>query len=368
MRGSSFPDYTGAGYNKAMRLPLIIMAAFGCYLFRPALALAQSPIEVITHTVEAAPGFIFTAPPGHLVVADSSGSVVFDRDIGGPVFDFKPLGTGLIYFYQDTATWTALNDNYEPVDNWQAVGYEADVHDFQTIGNNVLLLIYKPQTVDLSPYGGHVTATVESCLIQELDADKNLVWSWDSIDYLPITQTNRSLTTSTVDYSHCNALDVDTDGNLLLSSRHLDEVTKIDHATGAVLWRLGGQGNEFTFTNDDGFALQHDIRRIENGHITLFDNGTPARGYSRAVEYELDEGAKVITRTWEYRGAFAFCCGNAQRLPGGNTFINWGPADPTIIEVNPAGEIVFAAEVGFSYRSYKAPWKVRYYLPVVVKG
>lgn len=63
MRGSSFPDYTGAGYNKAMRLPLIIMAAFGCYLFRPALALAQSPIEVITHTVEAAPGFIFTAPP-----------------------------------------------------------------------------------------------------------------------------------------------------------------------------------------------------------------------------------------------------------------------------------------------------------------
>lgn len=353
-----------------MKLALVtIVVALIWYLFRPAPAMAQGPtFEVLTHTVEAAPGFIFTTPNAHnwLLVTNNAGQPVYSKQTAA--VNLQVWGERLSYFDNEALKFIVLNNDYEPVDEWDAVGFDTDVHELILLpGGGAMLLVYKPFIYDLSPYGGHVTATVESCLIQELDEGKNLVWSWDSADYLPITQTNRSLTTPTVDYSHCNALEVDTDGNLLLSHRHLDEVTKINRETGAVMWRLGGQGNEFTFTNDDGFALQHDIRRISNGHLTLFDNGTSARGYSRAVEYEIDEGAKVITRTWEYRGAFAFCCGNAQRLPGGNTFINWGPASPTITEVKPDGGIVFAADVAFSYRSYKAPWRVKYYFPVVWK-
>lgn len=335
---------------------------------------AQEPtFEVLTHTIEAAPGFIFTTPNVHewLLIADNNGHPVFKQQT--KAVNLQVWGNKLSYFDNEAFKFIVLNDYYQPIDEWDAVGYDTDVHDLRLLSNgHAMLLVYKPFTYDLSPYGGHVTATVWSCLIQELDEDKDLVWSWDSADYLPITQTNRSLTTEVVDYSHCNALDVDTDGNLLISHRHLDEVTKIAYPGGSVMWRLGGQGNAFTFTNDDGFAMQHDIRRIANGHITLFDNGRPGRGYSRAVEYELDEVGKVITRTWEYRGAFAGCCGNVQRLPGngseeGNTFINFGPAHPTIIEVKPDGTVVFATEAAFSYRSYKAPWQVRVYLPLVLK-
>lgn len=352
-----------------LKLPLIVLAACLGFAIKPAIALAQEPtFDVLTHTVEAAPGFIFTTPNVHewLLVTDNGGRTVFKQET--KAVNFQVWGQRLSYFDNEALKFVVLNNDYEPIDEWDAVGYDTDVHDLRLLDNgHAMVLVYKPFTYDLSPYGGHITATVWSCLIQELDEGKNLVWSWDSFDHLPITQTNRSLTTPVVDYSHCNALDVDTDGNLLLSHRHLDEVTKIAYPGGDVLWRLGGQGNEFTFANDAGFALQHDIRRIENGHITLFDNGIASRGYSRAVEYEIGEVGKVITRTWEYRGSWAGCCGNVQRLPGGNTFIDWGPAQPTITEVKPDGEIVFAANVAFSYRSYKAPWQVKYYFPVVGK-
>ena len=62
----------------------------------------------------------------------------------------------------------------------------------------------------------------------------------------------------------------------------MDEITKIDRQTGDIIWRLGGVNNEFTFLNDSldfqhsiptPFCYQHDIRRLRNGNITIYDNG-----------------------------------------------------------------------------------------------
>lgn len=355
------------GYNARMKLILIILIVFSWYLFWPSVVKAQGPI---TYTLETEPGFIFTTPNGHtsLTILTNNGTSIFTRS--GEFINFTRQGNILTYFDNELDQFKVLNQDYEIIDTWQAVGYTTDVHDLQLLDNgHALLLVYREFMHDMSLIvpGGSPTATVVSCVVQEIDENKQLVWQWDSWDYLPITQTNRSLTANRIDYAHCNAVEQDNDSNILLSHRHLDEVTKINRQTGQVIWRLGGQGNEFNFVNDAGFALQHDIRRIDNGHITLFDNGTSTRGYSRAVEYELDEIGKTITRTWEYHGPFAACCGNAQRLPGGNTFINFGPGHPTIIEVKPNNEIVFALDVGFSYRSYKFPWQIKYYFPIVAK-
>ncbi len=63
-------------------------------------------------------------------------------------------------------------------------------------------------------------------------------------------------------------------GIILLSFRHLNEVTKIDSSSGEIIWRLGGKQNQFTFLGDTmPFSAQHDARRIANGNLTLFDNG-----------------------------------------------------------------------------------------------
>lgn len=334
----------------------------------PALVYAEEPITVITSTVRATDGVIFTAP-GALVVADRDGRIVFSRSLSGRVDDFKRQGEVLTYFNWDQGRFEVLDKNYRLIDTWRAVGYPTDVHDLQLLPNgHALLLVYREFSYDMSLVvpGGSPTATVVSCVIQELGPDKGLVWQWDSWDHLPITGTDVSLTANRIDYAHCNAVEPDGEA-VLLSNRHLSNVVKINRATGAVIWQLGGVGNDFAFVNDSGFERQHDIRRLANGRLTLFDNGGAGRGYSRAVEYAIDEPGRVVTRMWEYRGPWAFCCGNAQRLPGGNTLINWGPAHPTITEIDNAGQVVFAADTTGSYRSFKFHWWQPYYFPLIFK-
>ena len=79
---------------------------------------------------------------------------------------------------------------------------------------------------------------VVGLIIEEQDENKNVVFQWRSWDHFKITDATYDidLTDSVVDYVHGNAIEVDDDGNLLISSRHMDEVTKIDRQTGEIIW------------------------------------------------------------------------------------------------------------------------------------
>jgi hypothetical protein len=214
--------------------------------------------------------------------------------------------------------------------------------------------------------GGKMNAQVIGFLIQEIDRDKNAVFQWKSLDHIPVTDASESvdLTAQVIDYIHSNSIDVDYDGNLILSSRNLDEITKISRQTGEIIWRMGGKGNEFTFINEDlEFFHQHDARRISNGNILFFDNGnlrTPR--FSRAVEYTLDETNLTATLVWEHRNTpdlYAAAMGSARRLANGNTLINWVRGG-YITEVRPDGTpalIIKYPEDVSSYRAIKDDWK-----------
>lgn len=283
--------------------------------------------------------------------------------------------------YWDSKSFLMMDSTYTVVDTFKCGnGYEADWHEFQiTEDGHAFLLAWDVQVVDMSQLiaGGQQFASVEGLVIQELDEDKNVIFEWKSWDHFEILDAEDvDFTTSYISYVHGNSLDIDSDGNLLLSSRLMNEITKIDRTTGDIIWRLGGKNNEFTFTNDDGFCRQHDFRRIANGNITLYDNGechTPQ--ISRAVEYEIDEDNKSVTRVWEYKHPKEIYCetmGSVQRLKNGNTFINWGRIPdanmsgdnlfPAITEVSSDGTIVY--EVTFDkffhmlYRSYRFDWDV----------
>jgi hypothetical protein len=219
---------------------------------------------------------------------------------------------------------------------------------------------------------------VTGAIIQELDANKDVVWEWSGWDHFQITDADSHviLTNSVVDYVHSNAVSRDNDGNILLSSRHLSELTKIDHNTGDFIWRMGGENNQFTFVNDnipEHFSYQHDVRRIANGHITIFNNGNylqPLR--SSAKEYKLDEVNKVATLVWYYEHpdvngfpVFGPATGSVQRLPNGNTMIDWGstsshPDRPSMTEVNNKKnikwEMKFDQNGQKSYRVHKYLW------------
>jgi len=350
---------------------------------RPMAAGVPADTGVITPRVKVlvsaatSPGYLFlsnlqSAPTDipALLILRNDGTPVFARDMFGDAHDFKLQPNGQLTYEDDVpGAFYVMDSTLTVVDSIRCGnGYPTDDHELRLLPNgHWLLLGIDPEPVDMSAVvpGGLPTATVFGCIIQELDSQKNVVFQWRSWDHFKITDAqNVDMTAPTVDYVHGNALDVESDGNILLSSRHLSEITKIDRSTGGIIWRMGGANNQFTFVNDSiGFNYQHAVRWLPNGHIIFFDNGdfhNPP--FSRAVEYSVDENRKVATLVWQYRHVpdiLGFAMGYVQRLENGNTLIGWGAATPTVTELARNGakvyEMSFDSTV-YSYRAYRFDW------------
>jgi len=340
------------------------------------------PRVTLTASDNPAPGKIFICnfsydpadpTPSYLQILDNTGAPVFYRKMPMTCFDFKVQENGsLTYYDSNHQSFTELDSTYNVVRSIACGnGYLTDIHELRILSDgDALLLAQDYETVDMSKIvnGGNPAAQVIGMIIQEIDPDGNVVFQWRSWDHFKITDAapDINLNASSIDYVHSNALELDNDGNILLSSRHLDEITKIDRQTGDIIWRLGGKNNQFTFVNDPiGFSHQHCIRRLPSGNVILYDDGNlhvPA--FSRACEYALDENGKTATLVWQYRNNpdyYAPAMGSVQRLPNGNTLIGWGATNPTLTEVRPDGskalELTLPYNI-FSYRSFKLPWKI----------
>jgi hypothetical protein len=320
------------------------------------------------------PGKILMASfvPGeaHLLIAENNGSLFFSNKEIDDCYDFKrhPDGT-FTYFHKVNQKFYQLDTAYNLIDSFYCGnGYVTDLHELIFADNgNVLLMSYDTQIIDMRKIypGGDSAAKVTGLIIQELDRDRNVVFQWRSWDHFSILDaTHLDFTAANIDYVHANAIEIDNDNNLMISSRHMDEVTKINRTTGDIIWRLGGKNNEFEFINDPyKFSYQHDIRRIDNGNITLYDNGNfHSPQFSRAVEYELDETNKKVTLVWQYRNTpdvYGFAMGSARRLSNGNTIIGWGYTQTTLTEVTPEGNKVLEMKLPsgmMTYRVHKSDW------------
>ncbi len=362
-------------------------AAGGAYLTLP----ADFPAITVTRpAANTAPGLIFAgtfsvAAPGvssYLMILDNAGQPVYYQKLPNNVsFDFKALPDGtLSYFDNQRAAFVILDSTYHEVAAVRAGSAVTalDGHELQLLKNgHYLILAGQNVTVDMSHYvnGGNPQAQVLQQIIQEVDRAGNLYWEWPILQHVPVTATNQSLTAANIDYSHCNAIEddtLDTSGNVLLSCRHLDSIMKINRSTGQILWRLGGKENNFHFIAGPGispneplnFYYQHDIRRLPNGHISLFDNhNNPGPTNSRVLEYALDEQTMTATLVRALHHApdvFSPFMGNAQLLPNGNTMVGWGGnLTPSLTEYHadgsPAFEVDFADPL-VSYRAFRFPW------------
>lgn len=339
---------------------------------------ADFPNISVKSTTLGDPGYIFLANTSisslpispYLMILDDNANPIFYKKVKPNALDFKKQPNGnLTYFSSPDLKYYELDNHYNLVDSFYCGnGYTTDLHELRLLSNgHALLLGSDQQIVDMRSIiqNGDSAALVSGAIIQELDENKNVVFQWRSWDHFLITDaTHENLTAHVIDYVHANALEIDNDGNILLSSRHMDEITKINRLTGETIWRLGGNNNQFNFLNDpDKFSHQHAIRRIANGHITLFDNGNfHSPSYSRAVEYNIDEQNKTIQLVWQFRNSpdyYSYAMGNVQRLDNGNTLIGWGAGSPSVTEVDPAGNKVleFALPDGIvSYRAFKFDW------------
>src|SRR5439155_740698 len=152
------------------------------------------------------------------------------------------------------------------------------------------------------------------------------------------------------DYFHINSVELEQNGNYLISARNTHTVYEIDGKTGKILWRLGGKKSDFKMGQSTKFAWQHDARLQPDGTITLFDNGAapPVEKFTRILVLKVDENAKTATLVRSYSHPKKLLVpfeGNAQFLPDGHVFVGWG-AVPYFTEFDAQGHAVFDVSFG----------------------
>lgn len=227
-------------------------------------------------------------------------------------------------------------------------------------------------------------------MIVVLDAELNVVWTWDTFDWLDV---NRKAvlgedcvpfaggcppfynTASVEDWTHGNSLQMTPDGALLFSMRHQDWIVKINYdwseGDGHIIWRMGPEG-DFTFLGSDAwpwFSHQHDpnFDWTDPSRLLVFDNGNTRfeqnqGGNSRGQVFRIDE--KQRTADYELSvdlGVLAAAVGSAQKLGQEGYHFDAGyviQPDNSLaaytIGVDPSSGINYQAKTkGLVYRSFR---------------
>ena len=202
----------------------------------------------------------------------------------------------------------------------------------------------------------------DGCIVTDrivnLDADTyEELWNWDYRDYFEKPDCSENTTSDVwLDWTHTNSVSMfKEDGIVYVNSRNFSTFFKIDMTSGDIVWRLGKDG-DFTFTGDNTnpwFEFAHDpeINGVNGNKIIFYDNGTAERGFSRIVEYTIDETEMTAEMTFEFDGKdlgkswWSEYWGDADRLANDNIFVTAGFYDMQQIskffEVTHDGEVVW---------------------------
>jgi outer membrane protein assembly factor BamB len=356
---------------------------------------APPPLTVLTPGPHNGDDDIFLAPVNITSTSSSPQGPEIVTTTGKVVW-FHPLPTGAFatdfrtqtYQGQPVLTWfqagdadgargIVYNDRFQQIATVKAGnGFTMDEHEFLiTPWNTALILADSFTTANLTSIGGPADQQVVTPVVQEIDIKTGRVlFQWNPTDYVPYSDSHLPLPSSASqpwDWFHINAVHLDTDGNLLVSSRHTWAIYKVNRHTGDLMWELGGKQSSFTLKTAPGqaldsageiFAWQHDPEGLGHGLYTVFDDESGGEyPFSRAVTVQLNLRTHVATLVKSINqpeGLVAAFSGNAQTTSNGDLFVGWGGL-PYISEFSPSGKLLFNAELPsgvFTYRAYLLPW------------
>ncbi|GIH20497.1 hypothetical protein Raf01_86690 [Rugosimonospora africana] len=318
--------------------------------------------------------------PGLLLLTPTSssgqhGPMIIDET--GEVLWFRPLPAGQTatnfqvqtYRGEPVLTWwegklitgygsgeyVVLDRGYRELARLSGGPGSTDLHEFQLTDAGTALSTNYQQTGDLL-----------DCVIREVDvATGRPVVQWRASDHVSLSESYQPRPGQGAgpwDFFHANAVAVDSDGNLLISSRHLSTVLKVHRRTGAVIWRLGGKRSDFRVAGDARFHWQHDVRRRSDGTLSVFDNGAGAttdEKQSRGLILDVDESARTATVRRQLLHPSALSVqtqGSVRELPGAASFVGWGQ-QPYFSEYACDGSLRYDAQLlggNYSYRAFRA--------------
>lgn len=310
----------------------------------------------------------------YLLIIDSYGYPIFKRDVSGSNNNFKMHEKGSFSYYDNVVHgYIFLDSLFNNIDTVTIVGdYDTDFHDIKVDENNNYYLIgRKYNVIDLTDIveGGQENSTVVSSIIQKLDVNKNVLFEWNSLDYSDITESYDDyvdLKSNYIDYFHANSIDFDLDNDIYISSRHLNQVIKINE-DGDVIWRLGGKRNDFDLINDSFlFSGQHSIQVLNDSMIYLFDNGNTFHPeFSRGVLYKVDNEKKTLELLEEYKITpenYSKMMGSISESYDGNVIVGWGVNSNNLLysEFDKNGNLIKTVHsdslLNYSYSIFKTDW------------
>ena len=291
-------------------------------------------------------GFVGLSHPDGGIVVDRQGRVRWYLASSDPVlnnFMAHPSGEYTLFGTEDAVRLYKVFD--ERGREVRQIGCAGDLdtrfHEIRVMaGGDYWAMCDETILTDLSGRGGTVDEPVVWTVIQHLDADGALLTEFRTSEHFSLDDIDPAIIegSTSVNMTHGNALDFDADGRVLLSSRSLNEITKIDVEADEVVWRLGGRANEFLIDDPTrAFERQHGVRVAAPGIVQLLDNGTMVP--SRLVRYEIDEGAMTADLVLEYAhasDAFTLVGGSSEVLDGGAGLVSIGQAG-RIAEVDASG-------------------------------
>jgi len=333
------------------------------------------PSLTVTVNNNPSPEHLFLGPTigsGHLMILDNELIPLFYKKVSGQVFDFKLQQNGkLTYNIYSVYCYGLDSSGIRDKQYLTPEGFALDVHGLQVIEDGSYYVFGRDHiAIDMSQYvpGGDTAAILVAHTIHHMDADDNELWRWHSFNHYDILDVDEAinLTNHTIDWTHCNSMEIDHEGNLIISTRNFNEITKISRQTGEIIWRLGGERNQFQFINDNrGFGRQHSARLLSNGNLALFDNGhLLIPQYSSFVEYEIDEQnftATLIRRYSRNGTIYSQSRGGVQELSNGNILISWDNLpNPFVSEINTEDSTEYEVRYdnyAHQYRAYKFHWK-----------
>lgn len=351
-------------------------------------ALTTPQITVtIPPSAATAPGNILITPfsleydSGPMIV-DSAGAIVwfqsspdFTTNLQMQTYQSQPVltwwqGDLVLPEGYGRGTGIILDTDYNQVATVEAAsGQMADLHEFViTPQDTALITVYEERPQDLSAVGGPSDGRILDSGLQEIDiATGSLVRYWWASHHVELSDSHIAPPTSAsdpYDFFHLNSIDVDADGNLLISSRNTWCLYKVERKTGRIMWRLGGKQSDFVLGPGTRFQLQHHARHHPGGIVTVFDDGArPDNKRSRGLKLAVNQDKFKVDLIEAYVHQPTFFAGNqgsTQLLPNGNVLVGWGSV-PVFTEYSSDGRPLYEAQLPTSvttYRALRAEWPV----------
>ena len=208
--------------------------------------------------------------------------------------------------------------------------------------------------------------------IVQLDPNGTVIWSWDTYNYIPLSEASPFNDTTTIngqtveDFTHANDLDWDyNNGIIYLNLRNTNTFYKINQTSGNIIWACGEFGN-FTLLGANGQPLpsvnglppslwygSHDVKEVAPDVFTMFNNdfgnnSNPDDCHSSMLELTLNETSMAAYVNWSWEAPTQYWnsyAGATLILPNGDHMSDFGDPTHQFPQNSVNGEDLFGASI-----------------------